>query len=143
MAVFEHWLTRQWTHRGLGALLLWPLSALMAGLVAVRRQAYQRGYAEGQMAYAEAREHELGEVMAGARAAVRGLETAADALSRTMSLGTSLKCRRCTSVWPVVCFCSDSSKATANTLVMWSTTGCNSNKRQFSPSSGLKMRPNR
>ncbi len=42
--------------------------------------AYQRGYAEGQMAYAEAREHELGEVMAGARAAVRALETAAEAL---------------------------------------------------------------
>ncbi len=46
----------------------------------VEEAAYQRGYAEGQAAYAAARDHELGEVIAGARAASHGLESAADAL---------------------------------------------------------------
>lgn len=42
--------------------------------------AYQRGYAQGQLDFAAAREHELGQVVGGAKAAVHALETAADTL---------------------------------------------------------------
>ncbi|MEI2719223.1 MAG: FliH/SctL family protein [Gemmatimonadales bacterium] len=46
----------------------------------VEEAAFQRGYAQGQADYAEAREHELSHVVGGARAAVHALETAADTL---------------------------------------------------------------
>lgn len=38
------WLTRQWLRRGPVARLLWPLHALMKGLLTLRRIAYQRGW---------------------------------------------------------------------------------------------------
>lgn len=41
-----------------------------------------------------------------------------DALSRNMSLGISLRYRRCTSVWPVVCISSDSSRPCLTTITL-------------------------
>lgn len=38
------WLTRQWLRRGWPARLLWPLHALMHGLLNLRRMAYSRGW---------------------------------------------------------------------------------------------------
>jgi hypothetical protein len=46
------------------------------------------------------------------------LLTSTEWLSRIIRRGTSDKRRKCTSVWLVMCLCSDSSSATANTLVM-------------------------
>jgi tetraacyldisaccharide 4'-kinase len=41
-------LNRAWLQRGWLAMLLWPLSMLMRGLVATRRQAYQRGWMKSE-----------------------------------------------------------------------------------------------
>lgn len=44
MSGFEGWLTRQWTHRGLAAWLMWPIQAFLRLVVALRRLAYRRGW---------------------------------------------------------------------------------------------------
>lgn len=40
---WQSWLTRSWTHRGLLAWLLWPLSQLFGALATLRRRLYRAG----------------------------------------------------------------------------------------------------
>ena len=63
-------------------------------------------------------------------------------LSRSMSLGTSLSMRRCTSGLAGGVLCSGFQQGHRKHLGDVVTTGC-SNTRQFSPSSGLKVVPNK
>jgi tetraacyldisaccharide 4'-kinase len=42
------WLTRQWTHLGPAAVLLWPVHLLMRALVGSRRLAYRAGWLQAQ-----------------------------------------------------------------------------------------------
>lgn len=44
MSGFEGWLTRQWTHRGPAAWLMWPFQAALHLAVTLRRLAYRRGW---------------------------------------------------------------------------------------------------
>lgn len=43
------WLTRQWRHIGLAAVLLWPLHLLMRGLVWARRLGFRQGWLKTQV----------------------------------------------------------------------------------------------